>query len=124
MTPRPSDVNIRHRLLKRRGKIRSRRFREGGSEHYKIRLFVDGDIEALQRVEYHLHPTFHNPHRVVDDPEGGFALDIWSWGEFEIPVTLHFQDGSEREIVYPLAYSEELPASDSAYTNEGPPARA
>jgi hypothetical protein len=39
-------------------------------------------------------------------------------------VTLHFQDGSKEEMVYLLAYSDELPASDSAYTNEGPTGKA
>ena len=123
MIPKTRDVKIRHRILKRGGKIRSRRFREGGYEHFNIRVFVEGDIEDLQSVEYQLHPTFRNPDRVVEDPDRGFALDIWTWGEFDIRVTLHFQDGSTEEMVYPLAYSDELPASDSAYTNEGPTAR-
>lgn len=122
MTPLTRDMKIRHKLLKRHGKIRSRRFREGGYEHFNIRVFVDGDIEDLQSVEYELHSTFRNPRRVVNNSDHGFALDIWTWGEFDIPVTLHFRDGSTEQVVYPLTYSGELPASDSAYTNEGPTA--
>ena len=118
--PKTRDVKIRHKILKRGGKIRSRTFQAGGYMHFNVRLFVDGEIEDLQSVEYQLHPTFRNPHHVVEDPDRGFALDIWTWGEFDIVVTLHFQDGSQEEMVYTLAYSDELPARDSAYTNEGP----
>lgn len=114
------DLRVGHKVVKSGSKIRSRRFREGGYEHYKIRLFVEGDVAALKSVEYLLHDTFANPHRIITDPADGFALDIWTWGEFEIKVTLNFKDGTKTELSHSLAYSDELPASDSAYTNEGP----
>ena len=124
MNAGPYNVSVRHKVLKSGSKIRSRRFHEGGYEHYKIRLFVSGrDVGALESVEYLLHDTFANPRRIVTDPANGFALDIWTWGEFEIRVTLNFKDGAETKLIYPLAYSSELPSSDSAYTNEGPGSR-
>jgi transcription initiation factor IIF auxiliary subunit len=74
MTPKTRDVKIRHTILKRGGKIRSRRFHEGGYEHFNVRVFVDGDIEDLQSVEYQLHPTFPNPHRVRSTSGRGGSL--------------------------------------------------
>ena len=67
-----------------------------------------------------LHETFANPRRIITDPAEGFALDIWTWGEFEIAVTLNFKDGTKTDQSYSLAFSDELPGSDSAYTKEGP----
>lgn len=110
---------VRHKLIKKGGRIRSRRFSPGGYDHYKLRLFLDGDTSNVTSVEYELHPTFSKPHRVVTDPAHGFALDIWTWGEFEIPVKVNMRDGEPESSVYDLKYSGELPDEAHAYTNEG-----
>lgn len=114
-----TEFTVRHMLLKRGGKIRSRRFRAGGYEHYKIRLFVEGPIDTLDSVQYRLHDTFSEPIRLVEDSANGFAMDIWTWGEFQIQVTLNKHDEEPETLTYDLAFSHELPASDSAYTSEG-----
>jgi transcription initiation factor IIF auxiliary subunit len=112
------DIRVKHELLKRRGKVRSRRFRSDGAEHFKLRLFLEGQLGNVESVEYELHPTFQNPVRKVTQREGGFPLDLWTWGEFEVPVTVRFKDGSVKELVHDLSYSDDLPRNPSAYTNE------
>ncbi|HFD12404.1 MAG TPA: hypothetical protein ENJ32_08050, partial [Crenotrichaceae bacterium] len=76
--------------------------------------------DTLKKVEYELHPSFYNPLRAVENPKGGFPLDIWTWGEFDITVTFYYKDGSVSDSVFSLAYSDELPASDKAYIDITP----
>lgn len=112
-------LKVQHQLLKKDGKVRSRRFRKGGQEHFNVRLFVKGDVDKVEQVDYELHPTFREAHRVVEDPSNGFALDIWTWGEFTVPVTMRMKDGSVDERTFELQYANELPPSDDDYTDEG-----
>ncbi len=100
--------------------MRSRLFRKDGYEHFKVRLYLVGSVAAVRQVDYQLHATFPNPHRVITDSKDGFHLDIWTWGEFDIPITVKFGDGTTKDFVYSLAYSDELPPNDSDYTCEGP----
>lgn len=111
-------LSVRHELRKKQGRIRVRRFHREGSEHFAVRLYVEGDTGDLTAVTYELHPTFREPERTVSDPARGFALDIWTWGEFDVDVTFHSRDGTSSTTVYALKYSDELPAEESAYIDE------
>ena len=110
-----SEITVKHKLLKERGKILVRSFRSVQYQNYGIRLYVKGDTDSLRVVKYELHPSFPNPVRTVRQRQGGFPLDIWTWGEFDIEVTFYHKDGTKTHTVYSLEYSDELPAEDSAY---------
>ncbi len=112
-------IAVKHKLLKRRGKIRSRRFSSEGYDHYQLRLYLTGELSNVDKVAYQLHSTFADPLRIIVDPSHGYALDIWTWGEFHVPVTVHMKDGSLQNLEHDLEYSGELPADDGAYTREG-----
>ena len=112
-------ITVNHKLLKRRGKIRTRRFSSEGYDHYKLRLYLTGELSNVEKVVYQLHSTFADPLRIIVDPSQGYALDIWTWGEFHVPVTVHLKDGSLQTLEHDLEYSDELPAGDGAYTSEG-----
>ena len=114
------EIKVRHKLLKKNGKILMRHFKGIPDECFNIRIFLEGDIDTLKKVEYELHPSFYNPLRAVENPKGGFPLDIWTWGEFDITVTFYYKDGSVSDSVFSLAYSDELPASDKAYIDITP----
>lgn len=115
------NLQVKHELVRRGGKIRFRKFHRGGAEHFNLRISVEGsDVGDLESVEYELHPTFPSPLRKVTKREGGFPLDIWTWGEFEIPVTFYFQDGAVAGTRYQLEYSNELPAGEEEYVDETP----
>ncbi len=115
-----ADITVKHEVLKKAGRIRLRKFTKGGYDHYKIRIFLSGPLEQIEYVEYELHPTFVNPVRVSKDRSGGFPIEIWTWGEFDIFVTVHFLEGRVEELTYKLQYSTELPPRDTAYFNETP----
>ena len=97
-----------------------RRFKDIPDECYNLRIFVEGDINSLERVEYELHPSFYNPLKRVDKRKGGFPLEIWTWGEFDITVSFYYKDGSVTGTVFSLAYSNELPSEDDAYLDVTP----
>ncbi|CAG8571365.1 13281_t:CDS:2 [Ambispora leptoticha] len=49
-------------------------------------------INFVEKVEYHLHPTFDNPIRICKKPP--FTLSEKGWGEFDMQIVLHFIDKS------------------------------
>ena len=116
------DIHVKHEVVKdSSNKIKFRRFKRGGYEHYNIRLFIEGkDLNEVSFVEYELHPTFPNPLRKATNSALGFAIDIWTWGEFEISVSIHFKNNETLEIIHSVAYSNELPADNANYIDVSP----
>ena len=50
---------------------------------WSIYLEVEPRImDVIDKVWYHLHPTFPQPHILVDDRANGFRLKGTGWGEF------------------------------------------
>ena len=52
-------------------------------------------LDLIEKVEYHLHPSFPNPVRVISDRESRFALKGRGWGEFLIRIIVYLKEGSE-----------------------------
>ena len=115
-----SNITVKHEILKKGGRIRVRKFTRDGYDQFRIRLTVSGPLEAIDHVEYELHPTFVNPVRISKDRSAGFPIEFWTWGEFEIIVTAYFRDGHEEEVTYYLKYSSELPPDADGYYDETP----
>ena len=112
------DFTVHHELLRRNGRIRFRKFKKDGYEHYKIRLYVEGDIPDIETVQYELHPSFRDPLRESNVARDGFAISFWTYGEFEVLVTVIFRNGNRNTETYELMYSAALPAEDEAYIDE------
>ena len=109
---------VKHEVGRKGKRIRTRRFSDGGYDHYRIRLKIEGDLDEIEEVQYELHPTFNERFRTTRDRAHGFPLDIWTWGEFELPIVVTFKDGTTKQVSYDLEYSEELPPDDDAYSDE------
>ena len=79
---------------------------EGKDDRWKWEAFLDdcgtGELADVDFVEYVLHPTFRNPIREVDDPEGGFLLRTNGWGEFALNAFVHMKDGTTRKLTHQL----------------------
>ncbi|MDD9947867.1 MAG: hypothetical protein OXU20_42905 [Myxococcales bacterium] len=104
---------FRYELLKRDGRIQFRKFQESGREHYHLRIWLEAPADTLARitkVSYRLHPSFSRPVRTSNDREHRFAIEIWTWGLFEIEATAYFDDGSADSTSFYLGY--ELPEDD------------
>lgn len=92
------------------GRIKIKRFNQGGNEHYHIGIWVNGsdqDLDAVDYVEYLLHPSFKNRERSSSNRANKFSVTIWTWGMFEIDVVVHLKTGGKERINYYLSY--ELP---------------
>ena len=107
-----SPLRFRNELVKTpSGKIKFRRYRDGGHERYHVWLWLDEDDRILDRVEsveYELHPTFKNRIRGSASRSNKFSITFWAWGEFDVAIRVHMRDGSIREATHSLHF--ELPA--------------
>jgi transcription initiation factor IIF auxiliary subunit len=56
----------------------------------------------VSHVMYVLHPTFHNPVRLVTDRSSNFRLDTSGWGTFTIHAKAVHQDGTETHLKHDL----------------------
>lgn len=72
----------------------------------------------LDKVTYHLHPTFANPVRAVKQPP--FKVSEQGWGEFDIPISLHLLGLpgklGERKISHDLNFVKERYINDHEIT--------
>jgi hypothetical protein len=63
-------------------------------ERRDIGVILDADSEKIldkvERVVYHLHPTFRDPDMEVTDRERRFELVISAWGQFNLSADVHF----------------------------------
>lgn len=108
-------MQVKSKLLKRGSQIPYKVFRDGGKEHYNVRIFLYAKPETLtsiNKVEYLLHPSFRNQRRVATNRDDYFAIDIWTWGMFDIEVTVHYANGKKRELEHCIKYL--LPADDGS----------
>lgn len=66
-----------------------------GLERRAVRVILDADSEDLldevERVVYHLHPTFANPDREVTDRAKRFEISTRAWGEFNLSADVYFK---------------------------------
>lgn len=106
-------VKVRRKLMKTDGKIRFMFFHQGGREHYNLRIYLDGDdreLDKIEKVEYELHPSFPTPRQGSSDRDDNFAIEIWTWGTFDIKVKIQLKNGANIETDFYLDYN--LPADN------------
>lgn len=103
-----------------KGKIKYRRFKPNGYEHYHVGLWVEApnsdDLDQVTHVVYTLHPTFRNRVRRSSDRMNNFSVTFWSWGAFAVSAELFFSD-SDQPISISGELTFELPESDSEYVD-------
>lgn len=67
-----------------------------GVERREVLVKVDADSQELlakiDRVVYHLHPTFPEPEREVKNASNQFALSLRVWGEFNLVAQVYFKE--------------------------------
>jgi transcription initiation factor IIF auxiliary subunit len=76
-----------------------------GDDWWSWSVWVAGpeaDLDAVQLVEYTLHPTFRNPVRTVRNRRNGFKLKEAGWGVFTIYARLCKKDGSVIRLKHQL----------------------
>jgi len=65
-----------------------------GRPYYDVRVQLASANPALldevSKVEYHLHQTFANPNRLVENRINNFELTLTAWGQFTIRADVYF----------------------------------
>lgn len=95
--------------------------RAGDRDLYKVWIYLDGpDVPFVQAAIYELHPSFaqrvHSVSRTVANPS--CALIIWTWGIFDVKVTLRMKSGEAVELTHKLTYDREFANKKVAFVQE------
>lgn len=98
--------------------------KQDGKPIYKVWLYIVGyDLPYVHSVTYILHSTFPDPvrrvPRTLSNPN--CQLVIWTWGLFEITVTVEDKSGRRTNLKHKLLYDRELQQSGIKYIDEGDP---
>jgi transcription initiation factor IIF auxiliary subunit len=81
-----------------------------GNDRWAWSLQLNGtpaELDDVDHVVYVLHPTFHNPVRVIRDRASNFRIKTSGWGTFTVYVNIIHRDGREEShehnlvLVYP-----------------------
>ena len=78
-----------------------------GKDQYQWTIWLAVPKKVLSDVEYvryTLHETFSEPVQIVRNREDKFSLTRQGWGTFDIPVEVHFRDGSAALLSYDLTF--------------------
>lgn len=64
-------------------------------ERRQIQVIVDADnylaLDNIEKVTYHLHPTFPNNKRDVIDKSNNFLFKFKAWGSFQLKAEVYFK---------------------------------
>ena len=103
-------MNVRFDNYSKRVGMRS------GKDYFVWRVFVDENSDALDQiksVQYLLHPTFPNPLRISENRKSKFALESSGWGNFNMQITVTFNDETKCETSYNLDLGKPWPAEET-----------
>jgi hypothetical protein len=84
-------------------------YNSAGRQIFKIKVLVTGpDKFNVRSVHYQLHPTFSPSEYSSSDPYNNFELELWTWGAFEMPITVTMKDGRIFEYDYYFTFGDLL----------------
>jgi transcription initiation factor IIF auxiliary subunit len=72
-----------------------------GDNWWNWSVWIEGppeELDAVEYVEWKLHPTFPNPIRRVADRSTNFRLDTGGWGVFMIHAYAQRKDGTTEKL--------------------------
>lgn len=85
------DVKLVH-TSNQIGRVRGRRI------SHEFKIYLAGNDETLDKIEkvvYHLHPTFRNPDMTNSNREDNFGIGLKVWGQFGISADIYKKDGTK-----------------------------
>jgi transcription initiation factor IIF auxiliary subunit len=90
---------MEYKLINKSSYLRS----EGETSWWEWTAYIEtppsGNLDDIEYVEYHLHPSFRNPVIRINTKENGFALTRMGWGTFELKAKLVFKDKNKKSII-------------------------
>ncbi len=95
--------DLPHPLYMTHQAVRDSSLDRGGQQYYRLRIAVDADepeiLDDVEKVIYHLHPTFRDPDRTSTDRQSGFEIGTAAWGEFNMTAEIFFRSGKPKLVV-------------------------
>jgi transcription initiation factor IIF auxiliary subunit len=98
------------------GKVKYKQLNENGKKHFHLGVWIEAperELDEVEFVEYSLHPTFKKQKRVSRNRPNNFSITFWTWGMFNIDVTIHLHSGEIINKNYYLEY--DLPNNKEEY---------
>ncbi len=105
--PDPAPAVYRARFTNTADVLSAAESRSAGGNSRRLHLFIEAsqdEIDQIESVTYHLHPTFNNPNVTVVDPTDGFELTTTAWGTFQASATVRYKDGTTRELDHYITF--------------------
>ena len=85
------------------------RWKYAGDDRWDWEAFLDdggtGQLDAVNSVEYILHPTFKNPLRKITTRNNQFTMKTNSWGTFLLRAFVNMKDGSKKKLTHEIELS-------------------
>ncbi len=76
---------------------------QGSYAYFRLRISLDADepgmLDDVERVMYHLHPTFKDPDRTATDRRTNFEIQTAAWGEFNMTAEVFFRGGRSKLVI-------------------------
>ena len=74
------------------------------TERKQVQVIVDADsdeiISNIEKVIYHLHPSFKNNIKEITDREKDFMIQFRAWGSFNLKAEIYFKGFNDPLILY------------------------
>lgn len=67
------------------------------------------ELDSVEKVIYHLHPTFPNPVVERTNRSDNFELKSSGWGTFVVRIEVHFKDKHTEELRHRLVFKRDKP---------------
>lgn len=72
-------------------------------KYHALKISLDADepsiLDGVEKVIYHLHPTFKDPDRSTIDRGEDFVIRTAAWGEFNMTAEIFFKNGDDPLVV-------------------------
>jgi transcription initiation factor IIF auxiliary subunit len=88
-----------------------------GQDWWRWSVWIDARLDELNEVEkviWHLHPTFPEPDREHKNREEKFKLETAGWGTFRVVADVVMKDGRKAKLQHELElrYPDGKPTQD------------
>ena len=84
-------------------------YNQQGLQIFRIKVLVTGpDLYRIRSVHYQLHPTFRPSEQTRTNPRNNFELELWTWGAFNMPITITTTDGRVHRYDYYFTFGDQL----------------
>lgn len=113
VTPTPPDTRPNIQIITQAVDPATNRvyysYNQQGRQIFKIKVLVTGpDRYRIRSVHYQLHPTFSPSEQTMMNPNNNFELELWTWGAFNMPITVTTTDGRAYRYDYYFTFGDQL----------------